>query len=454
MLNSIGFKILLIGVLVVLLLIPLSLIEGLTFERSHYRNQAVDDIANSWSGSQTLTGPIMALPYQIREIHQIWDDDAKVFQSKTTDNWHIQYILPEHLDISAQIVTEQRSRGIYDVPVYNSDIRLHGEFSGFSLSQYREGVNQVVAVGNPQLIVGISDVRGLSSLPSALWEGDDMQFEAGTQTDALGSGMHIELPQIDDVNNFTAVFDVAFKLRGSQAFQMLAMGEQTTVRLQSGWPHPRFFGHFLPLTHDISTDGFTAEWDVTAFATNALEKLQRCAERECIELNQSAFGVDFIQPVDVYTQSERAVKYGILFIVLTFAAFFLIEVMARMRMHVIQYGLVGCALAMFYLLLLSLAEHMPFIWAYLIANLGCAGLLGIYLTTALQSTAKGWGYAASVSALYWMLFAILRSEDFALLMGCLLLFAALAVIMLLTRKVDWYQVSQQLLPAGQRTTPQ
>ncbi len=450
--KSITLKILLIGALSLALMVPLAMIDHLIIERSQYRYQVENEIADSWSGTQVLIGPLLAVPYQVRRSEQVWDDQQKLFRANTSEFWYTQYIVPEILGIDSKVNTEQRFRGIYSVPVYTADINLSGNFGGFLLDRHRK-TDEITFIGKPILTLAVSDLRGLGGSPELAWQGTTQSFEPGTQIAGFASGVHASLPDISNPEVFTAEFNISLQLRGSQSLQVVGIGDHTTLKTGSNWPHPRFFGRFLPTTHDINDQGFTAQWQVSAFATNALSQINACLKNDCAGLFGSAFGIHFIQPIDVYTKAERAIKYGALFIVLTFAAFFLIEVMAGLRLHVIQYGLAGCALAMFYLLLLSLSEHLPFIWAYLIANLGCCSLLGMYLSTAMQSPLKGWGYAASVSLLYWMLYAILRSEDFALLMGCLLLFAALAAIMLLTRKVDWYEVSQRLSPASQRITP-
>ncbi len=451
--KDLGFKVLFISVLSVVLMIPLILIDGLIAERSQYRYQVENEIADTWSGAQAVIGPVLAVPYQVRRSEQVWDEQQKEYRTQIIDSWYTQYVMPEQLDVDTKTQTEERSRGIYSVPVYTSELTLNGRFAGFALNQHRQEMGEVAAMGAPFLVLSVTDLRGLGSSPDIDWQGSAIYFEPGTQMTGLNSGMHAKLPDIGNPETFAADFNITFQLRGSQSLQLVAVGKQTIVDMQSAWPHPRFFGHFLPITRDISDSGFSARWDVSAFATNALDKFSRCSGGDCYDLMNSAFGVDYVQPVDVYTKSERAIKYGILFIVLTFAAFFLIELTGSLRLHIVQYGLAGCALAMFYLLLLSLSEHMPFVSAYLIANMGCCGLLGMYLSSAMQSRGKGWGYAGCVSLLYWMLYAILRSEDFALLMGCLLLFAALAVVMLLTRKIDWYQVGQRLSPTPRQVSP-
>lgn len=444
--QNIIIKLALIAGLIIGLMLPLIMINELVNERSQYRYQAQSEIADTWSGAQTLIGPILAQPYQLRRTEQIWDDRDKSYHSQVIDSWVTQYHIPEKLSIETISTTELRSRGIYDVPVYTTEISLDGNFDAFTLNQHRQEAGEVSALGKPFLVMSVSDLRGLGSSPNIQWDDEKLSFKPGTKMISLLSGMHVDLPDIIDPEKLNADFNMRFTLRGSQAMQMVAIGNETVANMQSNWSHPRFFGRFLPISRDINNDGFSAQWDVSSYATNAMEKLLRCADNDCYDLMNSAFGVDFVQPVDIYTQSERAIKYGVLFITLSFAAFFLFEIMANIRLHIVQYALVGSALAMFYLLLLSLSEHMPFLWAYLIANINCSILIGVYLSTVLQSQAKGWGYSISIHVLYWMLYSILRSEDFALLMGCVLLFSALAIIMLLTRKLDWFQLGKQLSP--------
>jgi len=271
--KSIGFKILFIGALTVALMVLLALISGLISERSQYRHQVDAEIANTWSGAQTVIGPILAIPYQTRYTEQIWDDRDKLYHSRDVDNWHIQYVLPEQLNIDVQVNTEQRSRGIYSVPVYTADIRMDGQFKGFALDRHRQETAKVVSIETPLLILSVDDLRGLGGSPLIAWNKDSLDFEVGTQISGLVSGMHVKLPQIDEAKSFSADFDISFQLRGSQTLQIAAIGDKTSTELESAWPHPHFFGHFLPVTHDISEQGFSANWGISAFATDALNKL-------------------------------------------------------------------------------------------------------------------------------------------------------------------------------------
>jgi inner membrane protein len=213
--------------------------------------------------------------------------------------------------------------------------------------------------------------------------------------------------------------------------------------MRADWPHPSFVGQFLPQRREVTAEGFTAHWQSSFFATNYEERLQAClGHRHCLSDSDNPFAVSFINPVDQYLKSERAIKYALLFIALTFAGFFLFEVLKRLAVHPMQYGLVGLALALFYLLLLSLAEHVPFALAYLLAAAACVLLLGIYLSAVLRSAWRGGAFALALGLLYGLLYVLLDAEDYALLMGSLLVFGLLAGVMLLTRRLDWYSLGR------------
>jgi inner membrane protein len=223
------------------------------------------------------------------------------------------------------------------------------------------------------------------------------------------------------------------------------VGAATSVSLSSKWPHPGFGGRILPEAGTrVSSDGFSAQWRTSHFATNLAQLHERCLQsRQCDAFNQHALALSFVQPVDLYQTVERSVKYGFLFIGLTFAAFFLLEVLQRRAIHPVQYALVGFALALFFLLLIALAEHLGFALAYAIAASACVALNGYYIAHALQSARRGAAFGVALAALYGLLYVILRAEDHALLMGSALVFACLALAMIATRRVDWYAIGAQ-----------
>jgi inner membrane protein len=242
----------------------------------------------------------------------------------------------------------------------------------------------------------------------------------------------------------TGKLAMKLELAGMDRLDVVPAADDAEIVLRSPWPHPSFVGRFLPETRTVSDRGFEALWRVTGLATNIRDAFQRCGEGKCEEYAASAFGVSLMPGVDVYQQSYRAVHYGLLFVVLTFALFFLYEVLAGLRVHPIQYALVGFALTAFYVLLIALAEHIAFGWAYLAAAAACVLLIGVYVRCVLGSFGRAAAMSALMCSLYGSLYMVLGSEDYALLMGALLLFAVLAAFMLATRRLDWYTLPTRL----------
>jgi inner membrane protein len=238
----------------------------------------------------------------------------------------------------------------------------------------------------------------------------------------------------------TNSFELALLLQGTQALEYVPVGKQTTIRMRSEWPHPSFQGQFLPETREVTAQGFDATWRTSHLASGIESPLRGClAGRGACRT--STLGVSFIEPVNVYLQTERAAKYGFLFVAVTFLVFLLFELLKDLAIHPVQYGLVGVSLAMFFLLLLALTEHVPFAVAYVVASGSCIGLLAFYVSFVLRSVRRAAGFTTLLSALYGALYVLLRSEDMALLLGALLLFGILAAVMVVTRKVDWYRIA-------------
>jgi inner membrane protein len=238
-----------------------------------------------------------------------------------------------------------------------------------------------------------------------------------------------------------AAFSLDLDLAGMERLDIVPAAGETNVSLRSPWPHPSFGGRFLPETRSVSERGFEAAWRMSDLGANVRQAFQRCLQSKCDAYLAGSFGVSLVQPVDVYQKTYRALHYGILFVGLTFALFFLYEVICGLRVHPVQYALVGLALVAFFLLLLALAEHVGFGLAYGLGAAACVALVGAYVRIALGSSARAASLAALLAALYGALYVVLGSEDYALLMGALLVFAALAAFMLVTRRLDWYAVS-------------
>ena len=295
----------------------------------------------------------------------------------------------------------------------------------------------------PFLAVGISDIRGIENALKLELDGQRLDFVPGTEVAWLGEGVRVTLPTLDTSKTTELAFAFDLQLQGTGSLRVLPVGKTSSVSLGANWPHPSFIGNFLPAKREINDQGFKADWQTSFFSTNLQEAMHRCVMGDCEAFNSRSFGVSFIDPVDQYLKSDRAIKYALLFIVLTFAGFFLFEVLKSLAVHPVQYALVGVALAFFYLLLLSLSEHIGFALAYLLSASACVLLIGFYVCHVLRSVRHGLSFSAGLAALYGLLYGLLSAEDYALLMGSLLLFGLLGVFMVLTRKLDWYGIGQK-----------
>ena len=449
MIRSLGFKLGAIALLILLLTIPLTMIGGLVNERQAQRDRVVEDIARSSSYRQQLTGPLLVLPY--RKLVRSWNTrpaTGERYQEEREQRGRL-YFLPERFVLDGDIGTELRYRGIYQARLYRSSTRISGHFElperfgiGEDFADYRFDA--------PFLAIGISDIRGIRNDLKVQLNGRSLGFQPGSAEPLLGAGVHAPLPALDAGQAQRLEFAFDLELQGTGQLDITPVGRESRVALNADWPHPSFVGEYLPHEREVRADGFRARWQTSFFATNLEEALQQCvAGQGCEAFNARHFGVSFVDPVDQYLESDRAIKYALLFVVLTFAGFFLFELLQRLAVHPVQYGLVGLALALFYLLLLSLAEHLPFATAYLLAASACVLLIGVYVGHVLHGVWRGAGFAAGLAVLYAMLYALLSAEDYALLMGSLLVFGLLACFMLLTRKLDWYALGKPAAGAGQ-----
>ena len=438
--KTLSFKLGMIALLMLLLLIPLLMIGGLIEDRQNLRDNVLADIAQSSSFDQLISGPLLVVPY--RKYKRRWiDKDGQSVQETVTVNGQL-YFLPETFDADINIDTELRARGIYQARLFHAKSQIAGRFK----LPERWGIDkdyEDYRFDKPFLVVGISDIRGIESNLELQLDDQRLPFAAGTGLDWMRGGVHVPLPQFDghQAREFTYGFELA--LQGTGQLYVLPIGRSSSVDMQANWPHPSFVGSYLPSRREISGEGFKAHWQTSFFATNLEDALRQCATvADCSEYKQRTFGVSFVDPVDQYLKSERAIKYALLFIALTFAGFFLFEVLKNLSVHPVQYVLVGVALAFFYLLLLSLSEHLGFGAAYGLSASACVLLIGFYLSHVLRSVWRGLGFAGGLAVLYAMLFGLLSAEDYALLMGSLLCFGLLGVFMVLTRRLDWSRVGR------------
>jgi inner membrane protein len=429
------------------LLIPMARIRFLVQERQSLRDSVVEEIARSAGKAQTITGPLLIVPY-VRKVHEQQAGADGRLVTVTREVTGELRLLPATMVVDGKLATDERSRGIYRARIFNADVKLQGRFDIPASFGVIDAASY--SFGPAHLVLGISDIRGIGNGLTLQANDVSVNFQPGTGTAALTSGVQAPLDLAATSTGQTLDYQVGLALQGTGNFEVSPVGRDSSARLESDWPHPGFTGEFLPRARTISEHGFTAEWQTSFFATNMEEALARCApsadanNRSCDAFRAQHFGVSFVDPVDQYLKSERATKYAFLFIGLTFAGFLVLEVLRRHRVHPVQYGLVGLSLALFFLLLLSFSEHIGFASAYAVSAIACVGLIAFYVRYALASRAHALGIGGALAALYGLLYGILSSEDYALLMGALLVFGVLAAVMVLTRKVDWARLG----PAG------
>ena len=430
--GSVTLKAVTIGIIVLVLLIPLSMLRGLVSERAKLREHAYTRVAEGWGGANVLGGPILIVP---TERTYIEDDQQRTVRSNV-------YLLPARLDIALDVRLEPEPRkvGIYEVPVYLGDIRLEGEFELAALTSSPESPTARYLLDEARLLLPMSQVRSLREVRSAQFSDEMLTFSPSSGR--ILPGIESALDLSDVAPGDRAAFRFETTLAGSREISMLPLGSETRVQFASNWPHPSFNGAFLPSSHEIGAEGFKARWQVL--------ELNRPYPQQWVEgqiaeatLLESTFGVALYQPSDIYQRGERAIKYALLFIALTFLTFFAWEQLSGTRLHPLQYLLVGLALSTFYLLLIALSEHVSFGLAYGLGAAALTLLIGAYISGAAASPARGFVAASAMGLVYALLYVLVISEDYALLLGAITLFAALATVMLVTRRVDWYRSREE-----------
>jgi inner membrane protein len=440
--HSLFIKISLIFLITIFLAIGLTRISFLINERAARRDEVVAGIAAATASNQTLIGPVLVIPYTriARTQKPSEKDETKMIEVEQRYSDRI-YLLPVELGVQTNLNTEQIRRSLYHAVVFNATITFKGRFASEG-GLLKPEPNEQITIGDPRLIVGISDPRGILRAPVLAWRDQRLDFLPGTTEQKMPNGIQAYIHDINPQAPWSAEFSFALDLRGTQTFDLGPVGDTTHISVRGNWPHPSFQGQFLPETREVTESGFSATWSTTRLATNMAHQLFQYLRNDR-PLN-ILIGVRFMDPTDSYVQTNRAIKYGLLFVGLTFVAFFLFEILKRLAIHPLQYGLAGAALVLFYLLLLAFSEHLDFTLSYAIATLGSAALLAYYLAHVLHDARWGIGFGVLIGAVFGLLYVLISLEDHALLAGSVSLFACLALAMVLTRKVDWYQLGDAL----------
>lgn len=416
------------------LIFLLEMIKFKVSERNQYRDAAKSSIAQGWSNQQVVVAPLLRLTLQKKYTKEVFDENLKSYVKKEfTKQWSELHV-PDTLLINGDIALQKRYKGIYKIPVYEASLNIEGSFSK---------INNIDGdIVSADIVSSISDMRGINNTPTLTLNNSLITFETGKDNQLLGDYIRANINEFDIKKQY--VFSMKTNLRGLDDLSFVPTGKQVSVSLNSAWQHPYFNGRYLPDFRKIAETGFTAHWNLSEFATSIQQTLAECSRQtqECrYSLQNNAFGVGMHNPIDVYQKTDRSMKYSFLFILLTFIVFCLFETIKRIQIHPIQYALVGAALAIFYLLLIAFSEHINFGLAYLIATICCVGLIFFYLVYVFGNRSNALLISTGLLSLYGMLYMILKSEDYALLMGSALTFLSLGCLMVTTRHINWYNLS-------------
>jgi len=439
-------KAVVIGFLLVLLLLPLAQVENLVSERVGMRGEAATRVAQSWGGAQTTAGVLLAIPVETTRV--VIDQTAAGRETQRTEvERNVLYVLPDTLKIDASADPGSRTVGLYETPVYTAHVNISGEFVNRDFAQLLpDKQGREVKWNEARLLVLNSESRALRAVDDLEVAGERLSVAADSYAGSAGISTSVPVAALRESS--TIPFRLKLTLAGSSQLSFLPLARKADIAIKSAWRHPKFEGAPAPLDPKISDDGFTARWSVLEinrnFGQSWYDNEIRPGEPAAVSFAGLGVGVSFYEPVDIYQRNYRAVHYAVLLIVITFLVFFLWEHVSGIAIHGMQYLMVGLALALFYLLLLALSEHMSFDAAYGVSAGALVSLITVYLTGVLRRLKLALGAGAGLATLYVMLYWILRSEDYSLLMGSLLLFGVLATLMIATRRVDWTNVSPML----------
>lgn len=420
--ESILLKAIIIGVLILLLLIPGAMIQGLIGERQNRSKEAIQKMNDKWSAAQTLSGPVLAVPYLAKET-----DDKKNIITVS----HTFYLTPEQLSMKVNLTPEERHYGIYKAILYKSEVAITGKFTNVDSLPVRGEIQWKDAY----LQLGISDLRGVSEIPDFVLNNAHFTATAGNKEEVSGQALTVSLKNLDfSKQGKELIFSGTMKLKGSTDINFIPIGKTTDVEVAGKWNSPGFIGSFTP-EYRLTNGGFTAKWNVLHFNRNIPEFWSD----NSLDFGTTSFGVSLVNTVDHYQLNMRSAKYAIMFVALTFLVFFFVEIITRKKIHPIQYSLVGFALILFYSLLLSLSEQIGFGVSYLIAAVAIIGLITVYAHSIFKNKTQTALLAVLLGILYVFLYVVLQLEDIALLIGSIGLFIILGVIMFVSRKIKWYK---------------
>jgi inner membrane protein len=430
--QSLIFRFALIGLLVLLMSLPLESVKQIVAERHLQYQSVLSSIAKTWGDQQTLAGPALLIPYTEKHLTEETvtnNDGTNRKVNKVNYSHHTAIVLPESLSINTNLQEKRRKRSIYESLVYTADLKINGHFTRPVIEELSKDLHEI-HWEKAWLSLGMSDTKAINQVSKLSWNNKPISFEPGTRvTSLVKNGFHAPIQLKPDKQNYA--FSLALNINGSNGFYFKPFGKTTQVNIQSNWPHPSFAGDVLPQHREINNEGFTAEWSIPHLARNYPQLWT--LDKQQYDLNEFTSGVNLFEPVTLYSQITRAIKYGILFIALTYITFLIFELGIKRRLHPVQYTMIGLAMSLFYLTLLSLAEHIMFLPAYVTSAAIIVVMISLYVYAALHNIFRAGMIALLLTGLYGILYTLLNLEDFSLLVGTGLLLIVLAVLMYLTR---------------------
>jgi inner membrane protein len=430
---NIYIKIGAIVLIVLLLLIPTTMIKSLVRERENKQNEAIDEVSNKWGQRQTINGPLVSIPY----YKYVKDTKSRDSSEKVVRVKEYIHILPAELNISGDLKPEKLNRSIFDIVVYSTKLNISGTFKALDLAAFDINPSAIL-FDKAEFVVGINDLRVIEDEVKLNWNGKTTFFNPGvSSTDAVFSGINAPI-SLTDNDSSIYTFNLDLDLKGSQLLYFTPVGKVTSVNMISDWPNPKFNGAFLPDTRKVDDEGFQAHWKILHLNRNFPQQWTGNQHN----INDAAFGIDLLLPVDNYQKTYRSIRYAILFIGFTFLVFFFIEVLNKILIHPIQYILVGFALVIFYVLLLSISEYLTFNIAFIVSALATLLLIAAYVRAILKSATLMLVVSAILFILYTFIFVIIQLQDYALLFGSIGIFIILALVMYFSRQIDWYNLNQ------------
>ncbi|MBX3254343.1 MAG: cell envelope integrity protein CreD [Chitinophagaceae bacterium] len=428
--NKLTIKGILVAFLILAMLIPTLFILALVEERAQRKNEVVRETTAKWASSQAISGPLLIIPYN--EMSRTLEGNEKPVKK-------LAYFLPEHLTVNGKINPEKKSRTVYDVIVYRSLMNVEGNFA--PLSGELPGIDPAsMLLNEARICIGISDFRGIEDQLALEWNGARTIFNTGIpENDVLKEGLSTIVAISQEALGSPISFKLTIELKGSESLGFTPVGKTTNIQLSSAWPNPSFDGSFLPTGSTVTDEGFTANWKIQHLNRSYPQSWKDMK----YDIKESTVETKLLQPVDSYAQTKRSIKYAVLFIALTFALYFFVEITQKKKVHPIQYVLVGMALCIFYTLLLSISEYLGFNIAYAIAASATIMLITLYTKSLFTKWKVALLFGSLLALLYGFIFVLIQLQDNALLFGSIGLFVVLAIIMYYSRKIDWYGTGQK-----------